>query len=136
MGKSGHREKWVKGKLYIFCTRCGLYKLPEEFDTSTYVKSNKKRSLRSGCKQCHSLHGNSLVINLRKEIKEQDVIIRQNLEEEIIYKQQIKELKGAIKNALRIKYLWLPGDAVSDEYIDEARALSLMESQFKQVLKK
>ena len=50
-------------------------------------------------------------------------------------KQQIKELKEVIENALRIKNLWLLGDSVPEEHIDEARALSEMESSFKQALK-
>lgn len=47
----------------------------------------------------------------------------------------IKELKGAISNALSIKDLWLiPDKPCLPEHESEAKALTMMETTFKKVL--
>ena len=46
------------------------------------------------------------------------------------------EMLEALQAAIRIKDIWLPIGDVSDEYIEEAKALSLMAMMFESVIKK
>jgi len=54
MGKQGYREKWIHGKLFLFCTQCLEHKPPVEFDYATYVNIKGKRQHRSACTECTS----------------------------------------------------------------------------------
>lgn len=58
MGTPGYREKWIKGKLHLLCTKCLNHKLEEEFYFASYVTWKGKKSRRSECIECYSLHNN------------------------------------------------------------------------------
>ena len=55
MGKTGHREKWIGGKLHLLCLECLDYKLEEEFYFSSYITFKGNKSRRSECIKCHNL---------------------------------------------------------------------------------